>query len=243
MITLLKKYVRSIIRMFGLDIVRYNKQRKFPHYFDELDIRIYDTIKDFTKTDFETVHALIQTVKYIIDNKIDGSFVECGVWKGASIMTMALALKELGDRKRDIYLYDTFSGMVEPTKNDFSYNGQTRPRGMYCSPLEEVKNNVYSTGYPNEKFHFIEGKVEDTLSKNSPGKIALLKLDTAWYESTKHELVHLYPFISNKGVITINFYGGWIGTKKAVDEYISENNICILLNKVADSCLIGLKIL
>ena len=229
--------------MFGLDIVRYNKKRKFPPDFDESDIRIYNTMKDFTKTNFETVDALIQTVKYIVNNKIDGSFVECGVWKGDSIMTMALALKELRDRKRDIYLYDTFSGMVEPTKIDFSYNGQTMQRGMYCSPLEEVKKNVYSTGYPNEKFHFIEGKVEDTLPKNSPGKIALLKLDTAWYESTKHELIHLYPFISNKGVIIINFYGDWLGTKKAVDEYISENNICILLNRVGDSCRIGLKIL
>ena len=189
------------------------------------------------------VHAIIQAVKYILKNKIDGDLVECGVWKGGSIMAMALALKELGDTRREIYLYDTFSGMSTPTNVDISYNGASAQIGLLYSSLEEVKSNVYSIGYPNDKFHFIQGKVEDTIPENIPEKIALLRLDTDWYESTKHELLHLFPLLSNKGVIIIDDYGQWQGARKAVDEYILENKLCILLNRIDYSCRIGLKIL
>jgi hypothetical protein len=176
------------------------------------------------------------------------------VWKGGSIMAMALALKELGDMRREIYLYDTFSGMSAPTNVDISYNGKPAQKIQYnhkiskdhidwCySSLEEVKSNVYSIGYPKDKFHFIQGKVEDTLPENAPEKIALLRLDTVWYESTKHELIHLFPLLSHKGVIMIDDYGHWQGVKKAVDEYILENKLCILLNRIDSSVRIGLKI-
>jgi len=239
--------------MCGVDLVRYKKNLNFPPDFDELDIRIYKTVKDFTMTTAESVHAIIQTVKYILKNKIDGDFVECGVWRGGSIMAMALALKELGDTSREIYLYDTFSGMSAPTHVDISYDGTSAKKihdnhkiskdfvGLCYSSLEEVKSNVCSTGYPNDKFHFIQGKVEDTLPENIPEKIALLRLDTDWYESTKHELIHLFPLLSHKGVIIIDDYGYWQGARKAVDEYILENELSILLNRIDNSCRIGLK--
>jgi len=239
--------------MFGVNLVRYKKNLNFPPDFDELDIRIYKTVKDFTMTTAESVHAIIQTVKYILKNKIDGDFVECGVWRGGSIMAMALALKKLGETRREIYLYDTFSGMSAPTNIDVSYDGESAQKihhynkmsnnlaGLLCSSLEEVKSNVYSTGYLNDRFHFIKGKVEDTLPGNTPEKIALLRLDTDWYESTKHELIHLFPLLSHKGVIIIDDYGYWQGARKAVDEYILENELSILLNRIDNSCRIGLK--
>ena len=229
--------------MCGVDLVRYKKKSNFPPDFNELDIRIFRAVEDFTMTTAIRVHAIIQAVKYILKNKIDGDLVECGVWKGGSIMAMALALKELGDTRREIYLYDTFSGMSTPTNVDISYNGASAQIGLLYSSLEEVKSNVYSIGYPNDKFHFIQGKVEDTIPENIPEKIALLRLDTDWYESTKHELLHLFPLLSNKGVIIIDDYGQWQGARKAVDEYILENKLCILLNRIDYSCRIGLKIL
>ena len=252
---LFKKCIQPIIRMCGVDLVRYKKKSNFPPDFNELDIRIFRAVEDFTMTTAIRVHAIIQAVKYILKNKIDGDLVECGVWKGGSIMAMALALKELGDTRREIYLYDTFSGMSTPTNVDISYNGTPAQKifynhtiskdlvGLWGSSLEEVKSNIYSIGYPIDKFHFIQGKVEDTLPENIPEKIALLRLDTDWYESTKHELIHLFPLLSNKGVIIIDDYGQWQGARKAVDEYILENKLCILLNRIDYSCRIGLKIL
>jgi hypothetical protein len=190
-----------------------------------------------------------------VNNGIDGAMVECGVWKGGSSMAMALTLKNLGSENRDLYLYDTFSGMSAPTDVDVSFRGTKAHETFsdtkisedasdwYLSPLEEVKRNVFSTGYKKEKIHFIEGKVEATIPKSIPKKIALLRLDTDWYESTKHEINHLFPLLTLNGVLIIDDYGHWEGAKKAIDEYISDNNIRILLNRIDYTGRIAVKTL
>ena len=94
------------------------------------------------------------------------------------------------------------------------------------STLQEVQNNVKSINYPIEKIHFIKGKVEETIPNIMiPEKIAVLRLDTDWYESTLHELEYLFPRLVKGGIIIIDDYGHWQGCKKAVDEYIEKNNI------------------
>ena len=77
--------------------------------------------------------------------------------------------------------------------------------GFKCAdaPLEPVKDLLHGTGYPMEKLHFIPGKVEETIPASAPTSIALLRLDTDWYESTRHELVHLFPRLTRSGVLII----------------------------------------
>jgi O-methyltransferase len=84
--------------------------------------------------------------------------------------------------------------------------------------------------------------VEDTIPNNIPEKIAILRLDTDWYESTRHELVHLFPRLSPYGVLIIDDYGCWQGAKKAVDEYISENNLRIFLSRIDSTGRIAIKL-
>jgi hypothetical protein len=100
---------------------------------------------------------------------------------------------------------------------------------------------MISTRYPAEKLVFEKGKVQDTLPGTLPGAISLLRLDTDWYESTKHELTHLFPLLTLNGVLVIDDYGFWAGQKKAVDEYFSEHHIHMLLNRVSSACRIGVK--
>lgn len=260
---LMKKFFNNVVRLvtsrYGVYVFQF--QQKFqellilPPDFDELTTHIYHSVNEFTMTSPERVHALIQAVKYIVINKIDGDIVECGVWKGGSASAIALTLKNLGDETRELYLYDTFSGMTSPTDVDVSIYGETalkqfsktqisKDASNWCSsPLEEVRENVIGTGYPKDKLHFIKGKVEDTIPKYIPKKIALLRLDTDWYESTKHEMTHLFPLLSSKGVIIIDDYGHWEGARKAVDEYIAENNLCILLNRIDYTGRIAVKTL
>ncbi len=169
------------------------------------------------------------------------------------MMAMALTLSKLGDYNRDLYLYDTFSGMTAPSDADVSiFGGKAQEKysrvkisedtsDWVLSPLNEVKDNMFSTGYPIEKIHFIEGKVEKTIPENIPNEIALLRLDTDWYESTKHELIHLFPLLQLYGVLIIDDYGHWKGTKRAVDEYISDMNIRILLNRIDYTGRIAIK--
>ena len=169
-------------------------------------------------------------------------------------MVTAKTLLELKSYDKELYLFDTFEGMPKPTEFDVSYKDDLAIKGFEDRKidnnssdwsrieLDEVKKNVFSTGYNKEKFHFIKGKVEDTIPKNSPETISILRLDTDWYDSTRHELIHLFPRLVKGGVIIIDDYGFWKGAKKAVDEYFEENNILILLNKIDTTGVIGIKI-
>ena len=93
--------------------------------------------------------------------------------------------------------------------------------------------NLILTNYPINNFQLIKGKVEDTLPGIMlPDSISLLRLDTDFYESTLHELKHLYPLLSKNGVLIIDDYGHWQGCKQAVDEYFDKENISLLLNRI-----------
>jgi len=184
--------IRSLIRRFGIDIVRYQERRSveatYPPDFSDKNIEICDAVKSYTMTSPERVNGLIEAVRYVVVNKIDGAMVECGVWKGGSTMAMTLTLEVLGDENRDIYLYDTFSGMSAPSDADVSIHGMkaheefsktkiSEDASDWClSPLDAVKENVFSTGYQKDKIHFIKGKVEDTIPEHMPKKSHYLDL-------------------------------------------------------------------
>lgn len=248
-----KRVIKDIGSKFGYDIKSKNNQKNNMK-FDEIDTEIINSVIPYTKTSPERIAALIESVNYVIKNEISGSIVECGVWKGGSIMAVAKKLLSLRCRDKHLYLFDTFSGMTKPTDADISHlktpaskqfeklKIDNNSSNWANVSIEEVKKAVFSTGYDKEKIHFIKGKVEDTLPLHAPDEISILRLDTDWYESTKHELIHLFPHLSPGGVLIIDDYGHWKGSKKAVDEYISENNIPILLNRIDYTARIGVKI-
>ncbi len=212
--------------------------------FSDMERAVLRKVAPYTMTSAARGVALIRAVEYLEKQKIAGDFVECGVWKGGSVMTMAECLIAAGSIDRDIYLYDTFEGMSEPTEEDKSWDGRTAARqladapkedihSVWCySTLEEVRQNVNSTGYPNERLHFVEGKVEETIPAVMPDKIALLRLDTDWYESTRHELIHLFPRLVEGGILIIDDYGHWEGCRKAVDEYFESTGTRIFLSRI-----------
>jgi hypothetical protein len=118
---------------------------------------------------------------------------------------------------------------------------QKEQHNEWCfASLEEVKSNLFSTGYPQKNLVFLKGKAENTIPKIMPSKIALLRLDTDWYQSTKHELKHLFPVLTKHGVLILDDYGSWAGAKKAVDEYFKNKSI--LLNRIDSTGRVGIKI-
>jgi O-methyltransferase len=204
--------------------------------------RIILAAKPFTMTSLERMAALIQAVTYVTQNNVAGDIAECGVWRGGSMMTVALTLLAHGDRSRSLYLFDTFEGMSSPTGDDKSLDGvsadvqlerDAQGTGVWCyASLEDVRANILSTGYPADKIHLIKGKVEDTIPRNIPSSLSLLRLDTDWYESTKHELRHLYPLLNTNGILIIDDYGHWQGARKAVDEYFAEHGVKTYLHRI-----------
>jgi len=247
---MIKSAVHNFFRAFGLDLVRHHPpQETFPPDFSAEEIEIVRAVSPWTMTSPERIFALIQATRYVSQNRLLGDIVECGVWKGGSMAAVARTLVSLRDTSRDLYLFDTFAGMSAPTMHDVEYSGKQASQllhddaRMRCddAPLEAVRELLYATGYPREKLHFIKGKVEDTIPGTAPAAISLLRLDTDWYESTRHELVHLYPRLAGAGVLIIDDYGHWKGSRQACDEYFAQNRVPILLNRIDYTGRIAIK--
>ena len=225
----------------------------------EADARIIAAATPYTLTGFERLLALVQAVEYLERRRIPGAFAECGVWRGGSVLAMALKLLDLGVDDRDVHLYDTFDGMTAPTEADTSpYDPPAlvewraaaergeRPWPNLFEPtvfnLDAVRALLESSGYPPARLHFVPGRVEDTIPAHAPDQLALLRLDTDWYESTRHELEHLYPRLAPGGVLIIDDYGHWEGCARAVDEYFAaDGREPLLLNRVDYTCRIAVK--
>lgn len=247
--TFLKRQAHALIRTAGFDIVKSSPRVSdfppdFPPDFSPDHISIINAVKKYTMTSPERLFALIEAVHHITRCQIPGNIVECGVWKGGSMMAVALTLRQLGVRDRDLDLFDTFEGMPEPQELDVDLYAKPAKRifaeriaadpafdfGRVCLPVVEEAMN--SCGYEAPKIHFHQGKVEDTIPSEAPETIALLRLDTDWYESTRHELEHLYPQLSPGGILIIDDYGHWRGARKAVDEYIEKHAPSLFLSRI-----------
>ena len=208
-----------------------------------------------TMTGVPRLTALVDAVRYCVRRDIPGAFAECGVWRGGSVLAMILTLQQMDAGERDIYLYDTFEGMTAPTEVDVSplhapalelweqTQGSPWPEFFDPDVFNEglVRETLLSTGYPEERLHFVRGPVETTLPEHAPERLALLRLDTDWYESTRHELHHLYPRLSSGGVLIVDDYGEWEGCRRAVDEYFDHQAPPVLLNRIDHAGRIAVK--
>ncbi|MGI9087251.1 MAG: TylF/MycF/NovP-related O-methyltransferase, partial [Chthoniobacterales bacterium] len=192
-------------------------------------------------TSIERRFHLLASIRYLSRNQVPGAIVECGVWRGGSVMLALSALIEEGIRDRDIYLYDTFEGMPDPGGEDIDAagvsaharlraesSGKDSSNVWAIATLDEVRRNLSATDYPAELIHCVVGPVEATIPSTIPQQIALLRLDTDWYGSTSHELHYLYPKVVSGGVVIIDDYGYWRGARRAVDEVITRSNDTIL---------------
>jgi O-methyltransferase len=214
---------------------------------------IIKKVRPFTMTSAERISALCHAARYITKHNIPGDIVECGVWRGGSMMAAALSLQADQDLSRTLYLFDTFSGMPPPSGADRAVVSGKSASSLLeeadgssliwaCASIDEVRANMVATDYPAQRVKFVEGRVEDTIPSEAPEKIAILRLDSDWYESTKHELINLYPKLSIGGILIIDDYGHWEGARKAVDEYINENGLVIFLERIDVTGRIAVKI-
>lgn len=195
----------------------------------------------------EHLDFALEAVKRVNREQIAGDIVECGVWKAG--MTMGtIYVNQRNNTDRNFWLFDTFEGLPEPTSDKNGIVAQQIYRDIHDTnkekskdvvnrekrrsiesgkwnygPLDVVKNNVYYTGYPKERIHFVQGKVEDTLPKTIlPDKIAVLRLDTDWYESTNAEMDYLWDRLQPGGVLIIDDFCSWQGSATAIREFFTN---------------------
>jgi O-methyltransferase len=211
--------------------------------FDEELCATVDRVLPETMTSPIKIATLIEATRYVVRNRVPGAVVECGVWRGGSMQAVALTLLALGDSDRELHLFDTFEGMPEPSERDRRHDGEPAADILARSPrtgktwavagLEDVRAGMAETGYPGERIHFHPGRVEQTIPAEAPEQIAILRLDTDWYESTRHELEHLYARVPAGGVVLIDDYGYWEGARQAVDEFLARTGERLLLVPMA----------
>lgn len=222
---------------------------------DKAFVDIFQGVSPYTLTSrsgADTLYGLFNIIKYLVHNKIPGDIVECGVWRGGSMMMAALALKYFDDTRRQIYMYDTYAGMTEPDDIDVDFDGRAMKPiwanaerdGIaigYGGSLEDVKANLRQTGYPESQMHFIAGDVMETIPAILPKSIALLRLDTDWYKSTLHELQHLYGLLVPNGVLIIDDYGWCRGARQATDEFFHNQPFTPLMHRVNETVRVLMK--
>lgn len=244
--------INKLLGSLGYKLIKNAETNPYPD-FEQLFLPVLNQCKPYTMTSAERLYSVYKAIEYIEKAGIEGAVVECGVWRGGSTMCALMALQEHKNTNRDIFLYDTYEGMSEPTEKDKDILGEAAAKQLAertkneedvlwaYATLDRVKENIQKTGYPANKVNFVKGKVEDTIPAAMPDKIALLRLDTDWYESTWHEMVYLFPKLVKGGVIIIDDYGHWAGAREAVDTYLKQNNITLLLNRIDYTGRIGIK--
>jgi hypothetical protein len=257
--------IRAAVHSLGYTIKRGSPDGKptvppaeFPADFSAEEQEICRLITPYTMTSKERVISLIRAVRYIERYKIPGAIVECGVWRGGSMMAVAKTLLADSSAERELFLFDTYCGMPEAGEADIDVDGRSgalqveeirrlppnvrAERNVFAEcPIEAVRTNLFSTGYPQSNLHFIKGMVENTIPEQAPREIALLRLDTDWYESTHHELVHLFPRLSHHGVLIVDDYGYWRGARLAVDDFFERNREPVLLSRVDEAGRIAVR--
>ena len=190
--------------------------------------QLYRNLAAVTLTSPQLAYALRCAAQYLGRSGVAGDIVECGVWRGGSMALAATTLLQAGDDQRDLWLYDTYAWEWEPESRHDGFvaaEGATgpRPESVKASGTSkaEVLDLLTGTGYPAGRLHLVQGLVQDTIPDEAPDRIALLRLDTDYYDSTRHELEHLYPRLTTGGVLIVDDYGKLSGATKAVDEYFA----------------------
>lgn len=234
----MKQLIRRAAGRLGYDVVRRAaaRQADLPPDVDGDTAATVAAVRGLTLTTTDRVIALCEAVRHVVRAGVPGALVECGVWRGGSSLAMVRTLLDLGVTDRDVFMFDTFERMPEPGPEDVDLQGTSAAtyhrileeggdydRATYdYLPYGEVQAVLSGTGYPPEHLHFVRGLVEDTLPEHAPERAALVRLDTDYYRSTRHELEHLYPRLSTGGVLLIDDYGHWLGCRQAVDEYLAQ---------------------
>jgi len=186
-------------------------------------------------------------VRYVIDRRLEGSFVECGTWRGGALAYWARSFLRNGgdDSSCKIYGFDSFQGMPHMTRDDGDstsrwlygrsvdevdeemLRGQLRPTGKNVADYHECRRVVEETRYKKESIIIKKGWVQDTIPEviEEIGPTFVLRLDTDFYESTKFCLEQLYDKVLAGGAVIIDDYGSIPGCKKATDEFLRDRKI------------------
>lgn len=225
----------------GINDIPERRRASFPEIQDELFWELYQTCLNYSMMHAPGFINLYQSVRYIHASGLAGDFVECGCFLGGASIFMSLLRDRLGLADRTVWVFDTFEGFPADQQDALIAGGQTMTSIRFDNFLAAVKQNFEQANPGYRRVNFIEGFVEDTIPATDTGAIALLRLDTDFYLSTKAELEGLYPRLVRGGVLIIDDYGLFEGSRRATDEFLATLQSPPLLNRIDCAVWAGVK--
>ena len=212
-----------------------NKYRRMALSRPQADKKKIETVfkcLEFSLVGWQGMEATYDCTRKVLERRIPGDLVECGVAQGGSALLIAMVNKHFGDSSRQIWLFDSYEGLPDPTPDDFK-EGRTGshirplPKGSCLGTIEEVSRLLFTENGLNPKVIRMEkGWFQDTLPVIAPkiGSISLLRLDGDWYESTLVCLNFLFSKVSTGGFVILDDYFTCHGCKKATDEFLAAHS-------------------
>lgn len=187
---------------------------------DDLFWSLYDRWRAQTLIPPERLYMSYCALRNVIENRVPGDVVECGVFRGGSLCFFVQATQALGDPDRRFWAYDTFDGFPVDVDEVIHDGTRFQRENWHTENFESIfRTNVAALALPDERLEVIKGSVLDTLPARAPVQIAFLHLDTDYYEATRHELHHLYHRVPVGGAVMVDDYGHFRGSRRATDEF------------------------
>lgn len=227
-----------------LFIKLYKLNFELQRFFDTNTERkeVLKKIREYTHVNYSRLKFLWDVVEKSSIHGPRGAFVETGVWRGGCAGLMSYISKKYG-YKNSLYFFDSFEGLPQPTFKD-GVDAKKFSNSKTLGKLKSIQKVKAEESYIQEllfdklkinsvKVNIVKGWFQNTLPiyKNKIKKIAILRLDGDWYESTKTSLVNLYDLVIKGGYVVIDDYFYWDGCKKAVDEFILDRKLNITLKR------------
>jgi len=231
------RYVRDLIP--SIDTMPTRMRGNYPEITDEEFWDCYRLASPYSMVHVTGFYETYQALRYIAASGIRGDFVECGCFLGGMAIFIGMLRPRLGLAGRTVYLYDTFAG--PPAGESDVVFGVLQHSAPLPSYYDAVRANIETVLGGDDGFTLVPGRVEETLPAAAPGELALLRLDTDFYASTKVELETLYPRLVSGGVIAIDDYGMYPGARRATDEFMAAQGRRPLLHRIDGSVWAGVK--
>ena len=223
-----------------IDDLPTRKRENFPEIQDPVFWSFYEKARRFSLVHVTGFYNVYQSMQYIARNGIAGNAVECGCFLGGVALFMGLMREKLGIPRMEIVLFDTFCGAPVGSADVVMGTAFVEPCEL-PNYRETVPRNIESVLGHTRGYRFVEGLVQDTLPVTDTGDLALLRLDTDFYESTAAEFQALYPRLAPGGVLIVDDYGMFDGSRRATDEYFATLSRPPLLNRVDVAVWAGVK--
>lgn len=178
-----------------------------------------DMLRKFAARAYSSVHTVFASYLHAagaIAAGVPGDFVECGVAAGANAAALALAAWRMGNGKRRVHLFDSFTGIPQAGEEDLEFLAAGHPPGLTAHAEDQVRSHFREWGLPDDVFVWHPGMFADAIPRavalGGPDRInpsvfhgpltqiAVLRLDGDLYQSTLDAL-QLLPLVAP---------GGWV---------------------------------